>query len=83
LATRHPLTSGWIDLARLGGDVALPGRRDLQGLEHRALLGQHWWSAAELAASTGSFIPAQLASPLDKLLADGPPPRPIDISSPS
>jgi hypothetical protein len=34
------------------------------------------------AASTESFIPAQLASLLDKLLADGPPPRPIDISSP-
>jgi 8-oxo-dGTP pyrophosphatase MutT (NUDIX family) len=72
----------WIHLAQLTDDVPPLGQRDLDRLEHRAMLGQHWWTMAELTTSNEPFIPAQLASLLGKLLADGPPPHPIDISGP-
>jgi 8-oxo-dGTP pyrophosphatase MutT (NUDIX family) len=72
----------WIHLARLVGNIPHRAGPDLDHLEQHALLGQHWWTVAELTTSTESFIPPQLASLLTKLLSDGPPPHPIDISDP-
>jgi 8-oxo-dGTP pyrophosphatase MutT (NUDIX family) len=72
----------WIHLARLGGSSPYGAALDLDGLEHHSLLDARWWTPAELAASTEVFIPPQLAGLLAKLVSDGPPPCPIDISGP-
>jgi hypothetical protein len=46
----------------------------------RAMLGEHrWWSSEEIAASNERFAPRRLAELLKQLLAEGPPPEPIDV----
>jgi 8-oxo-dGTP pyrophosphatase MutT (NUDIX family) len=59
-------------------EVAVQGMEDYE----RAMLGEHrWWSAEEIAASTDRFAPRRLAQLLEKLLAEGPPPEPIDVGA--
>ena len=41
--------------------------------EHR------WWTAEEIAASSERFAPRRLGSLLGQLLAQGPPPAPVDV----
>jgi 8-oxo-dGTP pyrophosphatase MutT (NUDIX family) len=65
----------WIHLARLASNVPDRQEPDLDGLEHAALLGERWWTVAELTSSTEPFIPARLAILLPALLSDGPPPQ--------
>lgn len=38
-----------------------------------------WWTPGEMRTSDAHFIPGDLAALLDDLLADGPPPTPIDV----
>jgi hypothetical protein len=45
-----------------------------------AMLGEHrWWSAGEIDASSERFAPRRLAELLIQLLAEGPPPKPVDV----
>ena len=41
--------------------------------EHR------WWTAGEIAASSELFAPRRLGSLVSQLLAQGPPPAPVDV----
>jgi 8-oxo-dGTP pyrophosphatase MutT (NUDIX family) len=57
-------------------EVAVHGMEDYE----RDMLGEHrWWSAGEIAASSERFAPRRLAQLLERLLAEGPPPEPIDV----
>jgi 8-oxo-dGTP pyrophosphatase MutT (NUDIX family) len=57
-------------------EVAVHGMEDYE----RAMLGEHrWWSSEEIAASNERFAPRRLAELLKQLLAEGPPPEPIDV----
>lgn len=38
-----------------------------------------WWTPAELATTDAALAPASLAAHLARLLADGPPPTPLDV----
>lgn len=38
-----------------------------------------WWTADEIAAADGPFVPARLATHLGSLLLDGPPAAPVDV----
>lgn len=45
------------------------------------LLREHrWWSAEEIRDSGARFAPRGLAGLLERLLAEGPPPAPIDVA---
>lgn len=50
-------------------------------LERRAMTGHRWWSLAELAATTEVVYPTVLAAELRRLLADGPPPTPVEVAA--
>ncbi len=43
------------------------------------LLEHRWWSAAEIRASVERFAPRSLADLLDRLNAEGPPRKPIEV----
>lgn len=45
-----------------------------------AVQGFRWWSVAELAATSDTVFPPHLAQHLTRLLAEGPPSAPFDIS---
>ncbi|MGZ4718362.1 MAG: NUDIX hydrolase [Acidimicrobiales bacterium] len=57
-----------------------PGQPGLTPDELRAerVTGSRWWTADELAASAGPFAPRRLPELVARLLADGPPGRPLD-----
>ncbi len=38
-----------------------------------------WWTVAELHATDAELVPRDLAARLEALLADGPPPTPVDV----
>lgn len=48
--------------------------------EAQSILGFRWWRAEELAESAETIYPPQLGRLLSRLLAEGAPPCPIDIS---
>jgi 8-oxo-dGTP pyrophosphatase MutT (NUDIX family) len=57
-------------------EVAVHGMEDYES----AMLGEHrWWSAAEIEASAERFAPRRLGELLRDLLAQGPPPEPVDV----
>jgi hypothetical protein len=41
-----------------------------------------WWSLDEIDRTDEAFAPAALAVHLRRLLADGPPAEPVDVSDP-
>lgn len=47
--------------------------------ERRDVVGFRWWTLAEVRASSERFVPMRLALHLERLLAAGPPARPVDV----
>jgi hypothetical protein len=45
----------------------------------RAVESFRWWSLPAIARSSELFVPTRLAHLLERLLAEGPPARPIDV----
>lgn len=60
-----------------GHDVITLGFSDL---ERRAVHEHRWWSLSDLATSVDTVYPSVLADELRRLLADGRPPRPIEVA---
>ncbi|MEP6600105.1 MAG: NUDIX domain-containing protein [Actinomycetota bacterium] len=60
-------------LAQIDGDLTIthPG---LTGMEQITLIGERWWSVAELRASDATVVPADLADVLDRLTSRRPAP---------
>ncbi len=56
-----------------------PSWERLMEWERRTLLQFGWWTPDAIARSAELFIPRALAPGLRALLADGPPPTPIDV----
>lgn len=48
--------------------------------EREAIAGHRWWTPGELAVTTERLIPADLAALVERLLRDGPPAAPLDLS---
>jgi 8-oxo-dGTP pyrophosphatase MutT (NUDIX family) len=58
-----------------------PSRAGLTGTEPSDLTAGRWWTVGELAATADELVPRDLAARLGALLADGPPPEPIDVGA--
>ncbi len=48
-------------------------------LDDPGLVGVRWWDAEELATTDAELAPATLATHLARLVAEGPPPEPVDV----
>ena len=60
----------------VGHDVDPSGQ---EPTERRYLTGHAWWGADEIRACTDLVAPPDLADRLEELLADGPPPQPVQL----
>lgn len=49
--------------------------------EQSSIVGHHWWTLDELEATTDRLVPDNLANLVRRLLRDGPPEEPIDLSA--
>lgn len=63
--------------ARTASDRVHAGGRE--PLERSVITGHRWWSARELDTTTDLVYPPGLAGLLRQLLADGPPPVPVEL----
>lgn len=73
----YDLRERWF-LARAGAAVRL----DVRGwtsVERSTVAGTRWWTPAELAAAGERLTPSDLAARLARLLAEGPPPVPLEV----
>lgn len=68
-------------LGRVDGDAPAPHPTAFEAWEATAYRGYRWWPLAELARADLRLFPPRLPARLAALLADGPPPEPIDISA--
>ena len=57
-----------------------PAPTALSEHEARAVQGFRWWDLADLATTSDTVFPPRLAHHLSRLLSDGPPSVPLDIS---
>ncbi|HWT22746.1 MAG TPA: NUDIX domain-containing protein [Solirubrobacteraceae bacterium] len=56
-----------------------PDGAGLAAAERADLTAWRWWTVEELAAAEDELVPRDLAARLRALLAEGPPPAPIDV----
>ncbi|MFJ8046104.1 NUDIX hydrolase [Kitasatospora sp. NPDC096147] len=67
----------WFHLARTADtELRVP---DADPDEHAQLLTARWWTSAELRETEETVYPVELAGLLERLLADGPPVRPVRL----
>ena len=59
-----------------------PRPAQLTADEVRTILGFRWWSVQELTNTAQTIFPPKLGRHLEKLIADGVPSSPIDITEP-
>lgn len=60
-----------------------PTPASLSEYEAHSILGFRWWHVEELIEASETIFPPRLGRLLEDLLADGVPPDPLDIGSPS
>ncbi|MFN2322006.1 MAG: NUDIX domain-containing protein [Trueperaceae bacterium] len=68
-------------LARVAALRPTPRPTAFEPWEARTFRGFRWWTLPELAQTSERVFPPRLAERLAALLADGPPPAPIDVSA--
>lgn len=56
-----------------------PTRDGMTAEELEDMRDWRWWTVAELHATDANLVPRDLAARLQDLLADGPPPAPVDV----
>ncbi|MFI5534263.1 NUDIX hydrolase [Kitasatospora sp. NPDC051853] len=67
----------WFHLARTAStELRVP---ETDEAEHAQLLTARWWTVAELRETGETVYPVELADLVERLLADGPPVRPVRL----